>query len=235
MIFKNCEELVSLPGFEVEKFTTSVIDLTQDLDTIWKNISKSCRYEIRRAEREGVKVRTSDDWNELYSMYRSFARAKGSGGGWAEMGRENLTQYLRNGTLFTAEFDDHILNGHLYFQDERHMRLIIAPSRRFEREEFSTACPSSLVGHANRLTVWEAIKYAKNAGMAIFDMGGIYTGNDQTDPKYRINQFKFEFGGKLTTVYHYYMDRSRVLKVVKRVKRFANAMLGNAVGSEKPA
>jgi hypothetical protein len=157
-------------------------------------------------------------------MHQSFSAEKGM----AIMSRKNFIEHVRNGTLFTAELDGHMLNGHLYFHDERHMRLIIAPSRRFEREEFSTSCPPKLVGHANRLTVWEAIKYAKNAGMAIFDMGGIYTGNDQTDPKYRINQFKFEFGGKLTTVYHYHMDRPRALRIAKKIKSFSNSMLCNA-------
>jgi len=212
--FMNCQRSVSLAGFERAEYPTAVIDLAEPLDAIWKNVSSSCRYEIRRAEREGVKVRTSEDWNELYSTHRSFGQAKGLHG-YSEWGRKAFIDYARNGTLFTAEFDGHILNGHLYFRDEQYMRLIIAPSRRFERGEFST----KLVGHANRLTFWTAIKHAKTSGLRVFDVGGIWTGIDQLNPRYKgINQFKMEFGGKMNTVYIYRMDMSNTFKIAQGCK-----------------
>jgi len=214
VIFKNCEERVSLDGFELEEFTTSVINLRQDLEMIWKNVSSSCRREIRRAEDHGVSVRTSEDFGEFYSMYRSFAEAKGWNA-W-RMGRRRFIEYVRNGTVFVAEFEGRKIAGHLYFGDGRQMRLMMAPSRRLERHEES----SRRVGQANRLAFWEAIKYAKNAGMATFDLGGIYTGANQSDPRYGINQFKFQFGGELITVYNYDMCRSRALRIARRIERF---------------
>ena len=35
-------------------YATLVVDLTQDLDTIWLNVWKKRRNDIARAEREGV-------------------------------------------------------------------------------------------------------------------------------------------------------------------------------------
>ena len=214
VIFKNCEERVSLDGFEVEEFTTSVINLAEDPEIIWKNMSSSCRKEIRRAERYGVSVRTSEDFEEFSSMYRSFMRAKGLG---AWIGRRRFVDYVRNGTLFAAELGGRMIAGHLYFDDGRQMRWVMAPSRRFDRHG-DQSWPAR-VGEANRLAVWEAIKYAKNAGMATFDLGGIYTGKDQSDPRYGINQFKFQFGGKLVTVYNYNMCHSGALRIARRIER----------------
>ena len=48
----------------------------------------------------------------------------------------------------------------------------------------------SLIGAANRLKIWEAIRYAKNAGIGKFDMGGYYTGKKADPQKEGINIFK---------------------------------------------
>ena len=212
VIFYHCEELLSLPGFEVEEFSTSVIDLTQDLDTIWRNISSSCRKGIRRAERHGVRARETKNFEEFYSMYRSFARAKGLGD-W-NMGKRRFIEYIRNGMLLAAELEGRMIAAHLYFADAKQMISMMAPSRRFEQKGKLRA----IIGHANRLLIWEAIKYGKDAGVTTFDLGGMYTGSNQNDPKYSINQFKSEFGGKLVTVYHYHKD-SGLLRIVKRTLR----------------
>ena len=42
VIFRGCKNKTVLKGFVCEEFTTLVIDLTQDLDVIWKNMSKMC-------------------------------------------------------------------------------------------------------------------------------------------------------------------------------------------------
>jgi hypothetical protein len=216
VIFKNCRDLVSLSGFEVEVSATSVIDLLQDIDTLWKNLNSGCRKEIRSAERSGVSVETSKDFEEFYSIYRSFAKQKALT---AWFSKRAFIHYVKNGVLFAAKLDGRTLNDHLYFHDGQQMRWIMAPSRRFERDRSSTSPPPQLVGHANRLTVWEAIKYAKNAGMAIFDLGGIYTGPNDSDPRHRITQFKREFGGKPATVFNYQMCSSNALRVAMAIQR----------------
>lgn len=48
VIFRACKNKISVEEFEREEFTTLVIDLTQDLDTIWRNMSGgNCRKPIR--------------------------------------------------------------------------------------------------------------------------------------------------------------------------------------------
>ena len=43
--FLECRNNVEIEGFSKKEFTTLIINLTLDLDGIWKNMSKSsCRY-----------------------------------------------------------------------------------------------------------------------------------------------------------------------------------------------
>lgn len=217
VIFKNCKKLVDLKGFEVEEFTTSVIDLTQDLEIIWKNMSrKGVRRGIRRAKSMGVKVRLSEDYEQFYPIYRSFLRKKGlDRQRFLVPSKTRFVNYARNGVLFTAELEDHVISGHLYFHDEREMRGIWAASRRLDvGKELAF-----MIGCANRLLIWEAIKYAKNKGIETFDLGGIYTGDDQGDPRISINKFKFLFGGELATVYHYTSYRFGPIRIARAVER----------------
>jgi hypothetical protein len=52
--FMACKTKTNSNGFRCVPFTTLVIDLTQDLDSIWHCFDrKSCRYMINRAMKEG--------------------------------------------------------------------------------------------------------------------------------------------------------------------------------------
>ena len=54
--FPYCKNKVNAKGFTCQKELTSIIDLNQDLETILKNMSKDVKYEIKRAQKEGIKV-----------------------------------------------------------------------------------------------------------------------------------------------------------------------------------
>jgi hypothetical protein len=73
----------------------------------------------------------------------------------------------------------------------------------------------SLIGAANRLKIWEAIQYAKNAGIGKFDMGGYYTGKKADPQKEGINIFKKSFGGDIVTNYIYEKDYSMAYTLAK--------------------
>lgn len=203
--FLACKNKVDREGFTREEFTTLVIDLTQDLDVIWENMSKSsCRYAINRAIRDGVKVELSKNYEEFYEINRSFRKAKG-------LPQSSITvEFMEKyGTLLVAESDGEILGGQLYLEDENNMRWLLGASKRLEVDKEK----ATLIGNANRLMIWEAIKYAKEKGIKEFDLGG-YTGGDNKDT---IDIFKQSFGGKLTTHYIYRKEYSKIYKFAKKV------------------
>ena len=203
--FMECKNKVDRAGFTRREHTTLVIDLTQNLDTIWRNMGKkSCRYEINRAKREEVIVKINQDSNEFYQMDRSFRAKKGLGTG-SLYHPEFMRKY---GTLFTAEVTGETIAGQFYLEDENNIRWLVGASKRLEVDRDKAI----VIGCANRLIIWEAIKYAKEKGIKEFDFGGYYTGGDTNDPRYSINIFKQSFGGELTTLYNYDKVYSRAYK-----------------------
>lgn len=218
VVFHACKNKIDLNGFHCKEFTTLVIDLNQDLDVIWKNMSKSsCRYAINKSLRDGVRIKLNQNYEEFYEINRLFRENKG-----LTISSEKLEIMKKYGTLFVAEFEGEILGGQLYLEDERNIRWLIGASKRLEsgKEEAIT-----LIGNANRLLVWEAIKYAKEKGIKEFDMGGYYTGKIKDEQKERINIFKKSFGGELTTRYIYQKDYSKIYKFAKNIYRLKEEIL----------
>lgn len=208
VIFRACKNKVNLEGFEREEFTTLVIDLTQDLDTIWGNMSKkSCRYEIKRAMREGIQTGLSQAYEQFYEINRLFRRQKGLSG---------LTspEFMRKyGTLFTAEYEGEIIGGQLYLEDKDNIRWLLGASKRLEVDKEKAI----LIGCGNRLIIWQAINYAKEKGIKEFDMGGYYSGGKGAEILNTPNLFKLSFGAKVTTHYIYQKDYSKIYKFAKEI------------------
>jgi len=216
VVFYVCKNKVDMEGFERNDRVTLIIDLTQDLDTIWGNMGKkSCRYEIKRAMREGIQVRLNQDYQEFYELNRTFRQQKG-----LPVASEDFDVMRNYGPLFTAVLDGEIIGGQLYLEDNNHIMWLYGASKRLEVDKQKAI----IIGCANRLMIWEAIKYAKEKGIKVFDMGGIYTGEDRNDPRYTINTFKRSFGGELVTDYAYQKSYSKLHKLVSRIYRLIGGM-----------
>jgi hypothetical protein len=211
VIFKDCKNKIDAPGFSREETTTLVIDLAQDLDSIWKNMSRtSCRYEIHRAEKEGIKVKINQNFEDYIKIDKLFSKAK-------KRRSLNLTREFlkKSGILFVAELNGEILGGYFYLRDDYNMEPLSNPSKRLNVDNKK----SSLVGMGNRLIIWEAIKYAKEKGIKEYDFGGYYTGEEKDEQKEKINMFKRSFGGKLVTRYNYRKDYSIIYKLFSFIKQ----------------
>ena len=203
--FCACPNKLSMQGFAFTEFSTLVIDLGQSLDSIWTNMHKdSCRYQIRRAIREGVKVRTNRDYDIFLQIHRSFVSKKGIR---ATPVSSGFMQ--RYGVLFVAEYDGEILGGQFHLKDEQHMRYQIGGSLRLD----SDPRKAKIIGLSNRLLMWEAIKYAKDHGVREFDFGGIWTGAKIETTLVSTNLFKESFGGKLTRQFFYKRYHSHLLRL----------------------
>lgn len=207
VVFHACVKNVDIAGFSKREFTTLTIDLTQDLDIIWRNMSKSCRSAIKRAEKEGIDILINQGYEKFSDINKSFRMAKGLPA--YDVDIDFMKKY---GTLFISIIDDTILGGQFYLNDDNNMRWLLGASKRLEvREDMQ-----SLIGAANRLKIWEAIRYAKNAGIGKFDMGGYYTGKKADPQKEGINIFKKSFGGDIATHYIYEKDYSMAYTLAKR-------------------
>lgn len=203
VFFYGCKNKVDIPRFSCEEFSTLIIDLTLDSEEIWKRMDrKSCRYAIKRAIRDGVKVKLNENYEDFYNIDRRFRERKG----FSPIG-PSVDFMKKHGTLFAAEFDGEIVAGAFFLENTNTIRWVSAASKRFEVEKNKAI----LIGNANHLIIWEAIKNAKEKGIKEFDMGGYYTGSNKSDPRYTTNLFKKSFGGKLVKRFDYQKYYSRLV------------------------
>ncbi len=223
VVFYSCPGKVEAPGFVRRDFTTITVDLTQDEDKLWKGIDFWTRKKINKAGNNGVEVRIDRNYREFHDIYRAFRRDKG------------LVPYSldpafmkKNGTLFVAVLDGEIVGGHFFLSDGEHLRGLITGSKRLETDRHR----ANVIGYANRLIVWEAMKYARQKGIREYDMGGYFSGPAKDGQMEHINAYKASFGGSVVTRYHYEKNYSRLFSLAHGVY---DAGLSRLHGAGRPA
>ena len=212
VFFFSCKKNIDATGFLKEESPTLILNLQKSLDEIWNNMSKkSCRYFINRAKRENIEVKINTSYAEFMSLYTRFSKTKNFHT--TIVGKKALE---KDATLFTAYLHSELLAGILLVEDEKNIKWLMGASKRLESDKSK----SILISCANRLLIWEAIKYAKEKGILEFDFGGYYTGPDKNHPLQRVNQFKKQFGGTFITYYNYTKYYSKLYATLKKLRNF---------------
>lgn len=214
--FYACEEKVDAPGFTRTDFTTPVIDLTESIEQIRKNIEQSCRKKINKAYNNGIQVRVNEGYEEFCAIDAGFRKHKNLPASYISI--EYMKKY---GTLMVAELDGRVVSGQLFLEDRDHIRGLIASSLRFGEDGHA----NNVIGYGNRLIVWEAIRYAKAKGIREYDMGGYYTGTGKLRELEGINRYKLGFGPRLVTRYNYHKYYSRIFGVARRLYDYGSAVI----------
>lgn len=207
--FMSCPIKVDLSGFNRREQTTIVFDLSKSIDALWKDVGKTTRQRIKKAEREGVEIHVDKGHEEFIGLNDRFRKLKGLAP--HSVSPEYMQQY---GILFTAVLGDELLAGCFNLSDRMNMRGMIGATARLEVEPER----QGLVSNANRMLEWEMLKYAKEKGMDTYDLGGYYTGDLPDHEKIKINEFKNSFGGELVVRYDYQKDYSPLLKGIRTAR-----------------
>lgn len=187
-------------GFSQEQIqfkNTGVSDLRPDEDALLEGMKSKWRYNIRLAERRGIAVRegTVDDLAAFYQLYaetgqrdgfliRPFSYYRTT---WESyLAAEQAAENLAGGTLLLAEHaeEDAPLAGiFLMRYGERAWYFYGASSERRRRDM------------PNYLLQWEAMRWAKQRGCAVYDWWGAPTNlDDEADGMQGVWQFKQGFG-----------------------------------------
>lgn len=176
---------------QVQLRNTLTIDLTRSEDEILAAMSGNTRRKIRVAGKKGVTIRpaTVDDLAILYQLYRVtgerdkflirpleyYQRA------W----REFMTAGLAHALI--AEYAGKAIAHLILFHFGRKCWYFYGASSNQERERMP-----------NYALQWEAIKWAKAQGYAVYDMWGAPDVFDDSDRMWGVYQFKRGFRGQLT-------------------------------------
>ncbi len=207
LTFQYCKNKADVKGFSFQKkHFTSIIDLTQDLDSIWQNMNRDTQRHILKAEKKGVKVQSSENYEEFYKIYKSFMKRKKISPlfgifRYLGVGEVNINIMKKFGTLFLAEYNDEIISGRVYLEGDSSIKSWISASKRLEVDKMKM----KLISHANRLLHWDTIKYAKEKQLMEYDFGGIFSKKEVEEDKNKngIRNFKIGFGGEIVTCYQY--------------------------------
>ena len=179
-----------LPSTEQVQFcNTLTLDLTQSEDDLLAAMKQKWRYNIRLAAKKGVAVRlgTLADLPTFYTMYVETGERDGFivrpydyyHDAWGTFIGDGLAQ------LFLAEFEDQPLGGILLFRYGPTAWYMYGASRDAHRNLMP-----------NYLLQWEAIRWAKQQGVTLYDWWGAPDVVDESDPMYGVYRFKDGFGAQ---------------------------------------
>jgi hypothetical protein len=195
-----------VPGAYCEEMKTLFVDLNRSADELFAGLDKTTAYEIRRArDKDGVHCETLDAANprildEFWNFFQEFSSVMNyeSPG---ERGRRWLEQLQEAGYLdlsIVKNKDALPLAYHAYYRVGNRARLLHACSLHKASENTGER---AFIGRANRCLFWHDMLRLKEAGFAVYDLGGWY---GKTDDKQMlgVNKFKEGFGGEVVPTYN---------------------------------
>ncbi len=167
------------------------LDLKGSVDTLLKNMKSKTRYNIRYAQRKGVKISVVKEKKLLGVFYcllqetaerdgftiRPFAYFEAM---WDHLVENNLAQ------VFLAYQDSTPLAGAICFRLPHRVWYVYGASSNENRNL-----------QAAHLIQWEMIRWAKSLGCKVYDFRGVSGDLDPENPLYGLYRFKDGFGAKL--------------------------------------
>lgn len=172
-------------------FGSHVLDLEQSEETLWAGVHSKHRNVIRRAERDGVEVRSGGE--ELLDDYLKIDAETWKRSGQAGAGSHYYTQRLKtlgeHAKVYVAYLDGVPQAGAFYY---------VNGAMCYYMYGASSDHPS--LGAANLLQ-WKAILQMKAQGVKRFSFVGCRINEDENSKYHGIQRFKERFGGKLELGY----------------------------------
>jgi len=191
----------------INKQHSLITDLKAEPEELFQRLNKNYRYEINRANKEGVQcvsylskdLRSNPEVLALFEReYSDFVRSKGIANAY---NKPAMDQYIANSNvlLTRASKDGKVYAQHIYLHDETIARLLYSVSN-FRTEGLDP----SLVGRANKYLHWYDIQYLCKEGIEILDWGGISSIENPNG----VDRFNKGFGGEECTYYNVTIGRS---------------------------
>ena len=194
---QNSELNVCLSPHPLFTKYTFLLDLTQSEEELLANMHHKSRYNIRLAEKKGVKI-IEDNSNQAFGEYLKLMEETSKRQKfyahtpsyhklmWETLGRAKIAR------LFLAKYkndsNDEILVAWILFLFNNTLYYPYGASS----TKFRNFMPSNLM-------MWEAIKFGKRAGATKFDMWGALGPDPKSnDPWYGFHKFKEGYGATLT-------------------------------------
>jgi FemAB-related protein (PEP-CTERM system-associated) len=187
-----------------DDYLSFIVDLSSDLETLWKNIGLKNRNMVKRAESGGVKIREVQNESDLrlfYSLYSKTMKRLGSPPQSYDFFRKVFQKFSPDkAIIFLADTGKKAIAGGLFFiyKDTIH-------------HAYSCSLREGFIPGANNLICWQAIRFAKSRGLKQLDLG-------RTRPGAGNLVFKREWGGKRVSQPYFYKFYKEELKERQEIK-----------------
>lgn len=169
-----------------EKTCVMFIDLTKELNDIWKGFKKNYRHHIRKEKKQGIIIMrgVDKDYDKFYEeLYLPLCKRKKL--------KPYSLKYMKQGNLFYSKLDNKMLAGQIIFNDNI-----------YATQSFNAA-DTSIEYNGNRSITWYIIKYYKENGAVHFNFGG------------GESSYKKRFGCEKKDVWIYHIYNNKIIKIVK--------------------
>jgi len=176
---------------------TILIDISQDEEAILAAMKQKTRYNIRLAERKGVKIEQSDDLEDFYEQTLVTSQRDG-------FAVHSFDYYKNVYDLFEPQGRCVLLRASYEGQSLAYLMLFLQGERAWylygaSNDELRNLMPTYLLQ-------WEAMRYAKAKGATVYDMWGIPDVDEnqleeqfmnRSDGLWGVYRFKRGFGGEV--------------------------------------
>jgi len=177
---------------ETSCFTRHVIPLDKPLEELEAAFHSSARRGTKKAQREGVTVRSATSPEEMRRFYRLYVTTRRKHGVVPAPYRffEKIQAHLLapgSGCLLLAEWQDRLIAADLLLWDARRLTY-----------KFNVSDPQFLEQRPNNVLMWEAIRLGKQLGCSSFDLGRSEADNEG------LHRFKGLWASEASPLPYYY-------------------------------
>lgn len=199
ILFHNYYSIIKDDGVKlIRRSETLVTDLRKNIDDIFDSFSKTTRYKIRRADRDGYSTIFYDNPSkqqiaDFCKIHKELYRSKGLK---ESSPKRKMEVYLSSGNILISTSQKDCLKDasvHVYFVDGRVARLLYSVNQYRDRGDRNE------LGRANRKHHFDDISYFKERGYEIYDWGGCREDGDVKS----VAEFKLGFSGIKKETYYY--------------------------------
>lgn len=177
-------------GAAAAPYGSYVADLTQSEKDLWSKVHPKNRNKIRKAEREGVRIKEGlEYWEVAHALLRdTMARSR-----LPFMGRDQLKRLVYgldgNVKIFVVEHSGCIQG------------CLVAPFSEFSAYQMYSGRALQLPQGAKNLLHWEAMRVFRCLGVRRFDFVGVRINPESGSKHEGLMRFKQRFGGELVQGY----------------------------------
>jgi len=173
-----------------------LLDLRLPLEELFNNLEKHTRYSIRKAQKDGVTIKTGADvaaLDEFYELYKQTANRQKFVPFTKDYLKKELAAFVKN---------DKIMLYFAYYQAEPIATAMIIFSHDSAFYHHGASSRKFTKAAASELIQWTAISEAKSRGLKFYNFWGIAPEASPNHPWAGLTKFKRGFSGKSEAYLH---------------------------------